>query len=288
MSCSISGCGWLRRAVRPCGPPIYSKPAPGRLQLTEVGAAVPSLFKSSAAGPGRRSHRSAARSRGGRWTAPWPFCSTMNTVTPFRLMSWISWKFRWTRAGERPIDGSSMSRSRGRDMSARHREHLLLAASRASPPAGRAAREAAGTAPARAPGGARTAGRSVRGRRPSPGSRGWSCGEHTAILRHERRGPSRSAAVRASLINSPSNPRCRVGRTAPGWSSWSSTCPRRSCRAGRRSRPRRPPDSRRANRMGRNGVDLTESEHPSPPSPGSLDDRRMAGDVLVVLAIQFP
>src|SRR3990172_1775983 len=47
------------------------------------------------------------------------FCSTMKTVTPVRLISWISSKFRSTSWGESPIDGSSMRRSRGRAMRAR-------------------------------------------------------------------------------------------------------------------------------------------------------------------------
>ena len=50
------------------------------------------------------------------WSA---FCSTSRTVVPCSLISRIVWKTCWTRIGERPSDGSSRSRRRGADISAR-------------------------------------------------------------------------------------------------------------------------------------------------------------------------
>ena len=47
------------------------------------------------------------------------FCSTTKTATPVVWMSLMIWKFCCTSAGDRPIDGSSISSSRGRDISAR-------------------------------------------------------------------------------------------------------------------------------------------------------------------------
>jgi len=47
------------------------------------------------------------------------FCSTTRTATPEACTDAMISKFRATSAGDRPIDGSSISRSFGRDISAR-------------------------------------------------------------------------------------------------------------------------------------------------------------------------
>ena len=63
------------------------------------------------------------------------FCSTMNTVTPFRLMSGDQLgRSGWTRAGGEAHRGLVHQQESGpRHERAAHREHLLLAAGERAP-----------------------------------------------------------------------------------------------------------------------------------------------------------
>ena len=47
------------------------------------------------------------------------FCSTTKIVVPWRLIAWMISNTCSTKAGDNPIDGSSMHRSLGRAISAR-------------------------------------------------------------------------------------------------------------------------------------------------------------------------
>ena len=82
------------------------------------------------------------------------------------------WKFCWTSAGDRPIDGSSISSSRGaRHQRAAHRDHLLLAARQRAGELAAPFVAAAGTArgPGRSPRRATRRGAAPRRARGSPG-----------------------------------------------------------------------------------------------------------------------